>query len=299
MGDPLPYENNNAPDAEAPRPAIDRADWLVGADEGLGTAPESGEPGGATPNDPPRLIRPHDPDAVLPGAAGNPPVPLRGERPGSPAPSGSAAVSPVMPTWDRGHRSVPMVPRSAAPDGGRMSAAIPELARDFPMDDAEERARAGARTAEQQAREAAIAARPHEVVQPDEFDLADVPLPWWNQVPHLLRHDRRVQAMTLLPTLVLLAIALWPRAEKTIAVAHLKEHAERYADTQVRVGGSVDEVFPVGGSWAYTLIQGRDTIVVFTRTHRPKPREHVVVVGTLSSGYLDGQSRVAIFEATR
>jgi len=46
------------------------------------------------------------------------------------------------------------------------------------------------------------------------------------------------------------------------------------------------------------VVQGRDTIVVFSRTREPKIREPIVVVGTLSRGYLDGQSRVAIFEST-
>ena len=54
----------------------------------------------------------------------------------------------------------------------------------------------------------------------------------------------------------------------------------------------------MGGSWAYTLVQGRDTIVVFSRRREPKLRERVVVVGTLSSGFLDGQARAAIFEST-
>ena len=70
------------------------------------------------------------------------------------------------------------------------------------------------------------------------------------------------------------------------------------ADTPVRVGGRVSEVFAVGGSWAYTVVQGRDTIVVFSRTRAPKVRDPIVVIGTLSRGFLDGQSRVAIFEAT-
>jgi hypothetical protein len=39
--------------------------------------------------------------------------------------------------------------------------------------------------------------------------------------------------------------------------------------------------------------------VVFSRTRRPEPRTNIVVIGTLSNGYLDGQSRAAIFEATR
>ena len=124
-------------------------------------------------------------------------------------------------------------------------------------------------------------------------------MPWWSQLPQLLRFDRRVQIVVLSVALVLVVATLWPRAEKTISVAHLKKHPEQFADTPVRVGGRVGEVFPVGGSWAFTLVQGRDTIVVFTRSRVPKQRERTVVVGTLSTGYLDGQSRVAIFEATR
>jgi hypothetical protein len=204
-----------------------------------------------------------------------------------------------MPSWDPGHSSVPTLRRSLDPAAPRPGSPIPELTRDFPMDDAEERARVSARHAEQLAREAAVAARPHAVVAPQEFDIPAVPLPWWSQVPALLRFDRRVQLVLLSLVLVLAVMAFWPRAEKTISVGHLKEHADRYADTEVRVGGRVSEVFAVGGSWAYTLVQGRDTIVVFSRTRRPEPRQQIIVIGTLSNGYLDGQSRAAIFEATR
>ena len=204
-----------------------------------------------------------------------------------------------MPAWDAGRSSVPTLRRSATPSEARPSSPIPELTRDFPMDDAEERARVSARFAENQAREAAVAARPHEVVAPQEFDIPTLPLPWWAQVPHLMRFDRRVQLVLLSLVLVLAVMAFWPHAEKTISVGHLKQFADRYADTEVRVGGRVSEVFSVGGSWAYTLVQGRDTIVVFSRTRKPSPRENIVVIGTLSNGYLDGQSRAAIFEATR
>jgi hypothetical protein len=194
---------------------------------------------------------------------------------------------------------VPTLRRSTVPPEARPSSPIPELTRDFPMDDAEERARINARLAEAQAHEAAVAARPHEVVAPQEFDLPAVPLPWWSQVPQILRTDRRVQLTLLSLALVVSVMAFWPRAEKTVSIGHLKQHADRFADTEVRVGGRVSEVFAVGGSWAYTLVQGRDTIVVFSRTRRPEPRQDIVVIGTLSNGYLDGQSRAAIFEATR
>jgi hypothetical protein len=120
----------------------------------------------------------------------------------------------------------------------------------------------------------------------------------WSTLAERLRGDWRVQAVIGVALLAVLVFTFWPRHEKTTSIAHLKEHPERYADTPVRVGGRVSEVFAVGGSWAYTVVQGRDTIVVFSRTREPRVRERIVVIGTLSRGFLDGQSRVAIFEST-
>jgi len=136
------------------------------------------------------------------------------------------------------------------------------------------------------------------VVAPQEFDIPTLAPPWWAGVTDRLRADRRLQAGIGLALLAAVVFTFWPRGERTTSIAHLKEHPERFADTPVRVGGRVSEVFSVGGSWAYTVVQGRDTIVVFSRTREPKIREPIVVVGTLSRGYLDGQSRVAIFEST-
>ena len=284
MGEALPYDPEDKPDPAAPRPVFERADWLVGADDGLQAElarPEGGE------------TAPVDPDAGAPQASRYT-SPFSGRSPLVPP----AAAAPPMPSWEAGKNSVPLMRRSAS-TAPPTSPSIPELTRDFPMDDADERARIAAQLADDQAREALIAARPHAVVQPQEFDLPTVPLPWWSKVPNLMRLDRRVQLVALVAVLALVVFAAWPRAEKTISVAHLKEHPEQYADTQVRVGGQVSEVFKVGGSWAYTLVQARDTIVVYSRTRRPNARERIIVVGMLSNGYLDGQSRVAIFEATR
>jgi hypothetical protein len=296
VGEALPYDPEDKPDPAAPRPVFERADWLVGADDGLQAELARPEGGEVAPGDAPRLVRPVDSDAGTPQASRYT-SPFSGRSPLAP-PAAAAPAAPAMPSWEAGNNSVPLMRRSASA-APSTSPSIPELARDFPMDDADERARIAAQMAEDQAREALIAARPHAVVQPQEFDLPTVPLPWWSQVPNLMRLDRRVQLVALVAVLALVLFAAWPRAEKTISVAHLKEHPEQYADTQVRVGGQVSEVFKVGGSWAYTLVQARDTIVVFSRTREPKPRERIVVVGMLSNGYLDGQSRVAIFEATR
>jgi hypothetical protein len=291
VGEAAPNDPEDRPKPpDAPRPPIGRADWLVGAEEGVEAEMDRMARGAPAPFDAPRLARPLDPVTGRPSHSTRMDRPKVGEAPLNPA--------PVMPAWDRGRSSVPAV-RHSPKEGMPPSSPIPELTRDFPMDDAEERARVAGQLAEQQAREAAIAARPHEVVRPQEFDIPAVPLPWWSQLPQLVRFDRRVQLVALSLVLGLALIATWPRGERMISVAHLKEHAERYADTRVRVRGRVSEVFAVGGSWAYTLVQGRDTIVVFSRTRRPQPRERVVVVGTLSNGYLDGQSRAAIFESTR
>ena len=292
--EPEPYDPEKKPDPTA-RPTFKKADWVVGAEDGLQAELDRVRSGDSPSAELPRLSRPQDPDAGLgppSGLTGTGQFPKR-----APRPVATNAPDP-MPTWDRGASSVPMMRRGAG-EAATTSRPIPELAREFPMDDAEERARVAATVAAQQREAAEVAARPHEVVKPQEFDLPELAPPWWTQVGSALRADRRVQGALGVALIIVLVFTFWPRSEKTISVAHLREHPERYADTPVRVGGRVSEVFAVGGSWAYTVVQGRDTIVVFSRTRSPKPREAVVVVGTLSTGYLDGQSRVAIFESTR
>ena len=301
MGEPERYDPEQKPDPKAQRPQPQKADWVVGAEEGLASELQGPKPGEARLSETPKLIRPQDPDAGKPrepgrfGASGlfRKPVPS-----GAPAP----APTPAMPSWERGASSVPRM-RTVESDAGAVAKAHskppdPLAGREFPMDDAEERARVAAGVAAQQREEAAIAARPHQVVAPQEFDIPAVAPPWWSTMAEQLRGDWRVQAAIGLALVAVLAFTFWPRHEKTTSIAHLKEHPERYADTPVRVGGRVSEVFAVGGSWAYTMVQGRDTIVVFSRTREPKLRERIVVIGTLSRGYLDGQSRVAIFEST-
>jgi hypothetical protein len=295
VGEPDPFDPDDRPKPDAPRPVIARADWIVGSDDGFVTEPGAIPALPPAPIEAPRLVRPVDPAAGTPSGIIRSPLPFRAP---PAAPSVPVEPAPTMPSWSPGASSVPKVRRSgdaAVPDVGP----IPELAREFPMDDAEERARVSAQVAEQQAREAAVAARPHEIVRPQDFELPALELPWWSRLPDLLKMDKRLQLAGLLLVLAISLLAFWPRAEKTISVAHLKEHPEAYADQPVRVGGRVSEVFPVGGSVAYTLVQGRDTIVVFSRSRNPKPREHVIVVGTLSTGYLGGETRTAIFEATR
>jgi hypothetical protein len=302
VGEPEPYDPEQKPDPSAQRPSIQKADWVVGAEDGLSAELEALKPGESRITEAPKLVRPADPDADKPrepgrfGASGLFRKPLPG---GVPAP---AVPTPAMPSWDKAASSVPRL-RTVESDLGSSVKATPRaaemaVAREFPMDDAEERARVAAEVAAQQREEAAILSRPHQVVAPQEFDLPSVSPSWWTTFGAQLATDRRVQLGIVVAVLAALVFMFWPRGEKTTSIAHLKEHPENYADTPVRVGGRVSEVFAVGGSWAYTVVQGRDTIVVFSRTRAPKVREPIVVIGTLSRGFLDGQSRVAIFEAT-
>ena len=87
----------------------------------------------------------------------------------------------------------------------------------------------------------------------------------------------------------------WPRSEKGISLHDLRTHASKWDGQTVRLAGRVGEVFNVGAGWAYNLHQGRDTIVVFTRGAAPQTREKVSIVGSVSTGYLDGAPRQAIF----
>jgi hypothetical protein len=56
----------------------------------------------------------------------------------------------------------------------------------------------------------------------------------------------------------------------------------------------------MGSSCAYNLHQGwggRDTIVVFSRVRQPATGQSIAVHGSVSTGYLDGQPRPALFES--
>lgn len=305
MGEPLPYDPEDRPKPDPKLKKPDRADWLVGADEGMSAEISRSQAGMPSPYVLPKLVRPDGDQPAAPRASDErpafqaAPVPRPGEARPSTHPTLPPATpfAPVMPRWDQGQSSVPMMKREIERDVlPRTSSPIPELTRDFPMDDAEERARIAAEQAERRAEEEAITARPHAIVKPDEFEIPVLPASGLPKLRTALASDRRVQVAVGLVLVILLAMTFWPRDEKTISVAHLKSEPEKFADMQVRVRGKVVEIFPVGGSWAYSLVQGRDTIVVFTRVRVPKLHEKLVVIGTLSNGYLDGRSRAAIFE---
>jgi hypothetical protein len=111
-----------------------------------------------------------------------------------------------------------------------------------------------------------------------------------------LRTERRWQVLVVLVLVLVAVLAFWPRAEKSVPIGSIRRHPERWDGVTVRVSGRVGEVFAVGGGHAFYLHQGRDTLVVFTRTRQPAPRERVVISGSITTGYLDGVPRQALFE---
>jgi hypothetical protein len=123
--------------------------------------------------------------------------------------------------------------------------------------------------------------------------------PWWLIALDALRTERRVQLAVAgaLAGAVLLACWMWPHGVDSTPLSRVRRNPSQYDGRSVLVRGRVgDDVFAVGGGWAFYLVQGRDTIVAFSRTRAPKPREVVSVKGQVSTGFLDGSPRQALFE---
>jgi hypothetical protein len=82
-------------------------------------------------------------------------------------------------------------------------------------------------------------------------------------------------------------------------VRTIREHAQAFDGKTVNVRGVVGQVFAVGAGYAFYLHQDRDTIVVYSRGTAPSERDRVRLAGTVSTGFLDGIPRAAIFEDER
>lgn len=295
MSLPEPLDPQPDPSASQPLPDHGRADWLCGPEEGLAAemARRSRESGELKA---PQLTRPVAPPPSEPAS----PTPLSAAPSGPEAPKRFGAVTPDAAsdfhagsgmTWEPAANSVPAVRRPA-----QRPAPAREPQRDFPMDDAEERTRVSAAAFAAATQDAEFAARPHEVIAPEAFNVTTVAMPWWLQAPHVLRTDRRLQALVGAVLVVLLAIAFWPRGERPESLGNLSRHAERFDGRAVKTGGRVGEIFQVGGGYAFYLHQGRDTLVVFTRSRVPHRGEKLTLVGDMSTGFLDGQAHAALFE---
>jgi membrane protein implicated in regulation of membrane protease activity len=118
----------------------------------------------------------------------------------------------------------------------------------------------------------------------------------WVVAMDALMHNTQLQIGIGVAVLLILTWTFWPRSESNASVSSIQHHPERYDGKMVRVQGKIGDVYAIGGGYTYYLLSGRDTMVVFTRTRVPVTDEHISVRGTISTGYLDGVPRQALFE---
>ena len=293
MAEPLEPESDPTPAPSlraVPEPV--RADWLVGAEEGIEAELKRGADSETEPRAVPKLFRPGATEGVDAVAAPAPAAVPQLSRPAGAAAAETGEFSQGLAlSWGTGANSVPAIRREPA-----RSTMPSEPTRDFPMDDAEERTRTRERAAMLAEVAAETLGRPHDVVDPEAFNVPAPQLPWWMQVPEAFRTDRRLQIIAGLGVLVLLTIAFYPRGEHGVSLADLKKRPAHFDGQDVKIKGKVGEVYSVGGGYAFYLHQGRDTMVVFTRVRTPKTRDVLQITGHVSTGYLDGQPRLALFE---
>ena len=92
------------------------------------------------------------------------------------------------------------------------------------------------------------------------------------------------------------ASLLFGPKDHSIPLAKIRHNAREFDGQAVTVRGKVGEVYPVGGGYSFYLLQGRDTIVVFTRSRTPVSNERVSVSGVISTGVLNGEPHQALLE---
>lgn len=103
-------------------------------------------------------------------------------------------------------------------------------------------------------------------------------------------------ACAVLVLAAVLVFVLRPGEQASVSLSRIRQHPEAFDGQRVVVRGKAGEAFLVGGSVVFNLRQGRDTIVVYSRTQRPALHQDVLAAGRLSIGYLDGAPRLALFE---
>jgi hypothetical protein len=261
------------PDPDEERPfgtgakSGDQPGWLVGADDAMTDefAQET-----SSERQPPRRPKPpaHAPEPV------------------------AAPSTPPPAAWAAAASSIPALPGRAAP--ADRSAWSPSSANaDAEHDDAFGESD-DAKTAEQLEDD-----RWEPTLEKKAAQLRPLNEPWWVVLLDDLRTQRRTQlfALAALVGVCGLAVLAWPRPSSGIPLARIRHNPTEYDGQSVVVRGLVGDVYPVGGGYAFYLLQGRDTIVTFTRSRVPVSREKIVVAGQISTGFLDGAPRQALFES--
>jgi hypothetical protein len=120
--------------------------------------------------------------------------------------------------------------------------------------------------------------------------------PFWLIAFDELRTNRKIQIGIAVAAVLLVVIVNQPWKDRGLRLAKVLANAATLDGQPVRVSGRVGDIFQVGGGYAYYLHDGKDSIVVFTRATRPQKKARLQVYGTVSTGFLDGAPRAAIFE---
>ena len=161
---------------------------------------------------------------------------------------------------------------------------------------------ANRRAGDTTAREATAGGPPGEP-PPEAVSPLDQPpglLAWLDHLRVLRRPPVAIAAASVLALGIAVACFLHsnPRGATNASLARIRQQPEAFEGRVVVIDGRAGETFPVGQSFVFDLYQGRDTIVVYSRTRRPQANEAVTVRGTISVGYMDGVPRLALLEAT-
>ena len=267
---PIQPESNQPPEGlearqrQEPLPDDgERPDWLVGAADVLEHSEEA----------PVRPLPPPPPPKSTSGPA--PLAVVKGGKPERPSSWAGAASSipklSLVPSQEA--RAVPSLVPEEEEESGRMVDLVSPLPG---LDDADTKA--------------------PQTPEPPPFRRLEEP--WYLVWGEAILTDRRVQGGLLLVIALVAGLMFFPRQGGRGASLHSIIHEPaRFEGQAVVVRGEALESFDVGQGYAFNLRQGRDTVVVFSPTRRPDLHQHVVVAGTVSTGYLDGAPRVAIFES--
>src|SRR5262247_1247774 len=139
-----------------------------------------------------------------------------------------------------------------------------------------------------------------EAKRPAEPAFRPLEEPWYLVWFEALLTNRTVQVAGLVVVAAVAAFMFWPKpgGASGASLGSILRHPERFEGHTVAVRGEVLESFEVGQGHAFQLRQGRDVVVIYSTLREPRIHETINVVGIVSTGYLDGAPRVAIFEGS-
>lgn len=288
MALPISNDDDTPPDPPGKRKP-QRPDWLVGANEGLEA----------------EIAR----SAEEEKRAGSP---VLGRPEAQPRNPGAAPPAPRLPDMDEAHG--PIIPTPSRPtelpggfsvEVGGSSAAPGDLPSEIESGAPAPRAAAGYEATVE--REATVPPRPIHLVEPHPTRFSQSAVePKITIRPTLSQRLAKVGNL-LRPALPWVAGAmacgfavmflLRAIGVGTTSVRSILKNPERWDGRAVRVRGRVgDDVFPLGAGSSFYLLQGRDTLVVFSRSRVPAVHEPLEIPGIVSSGVLNGTLRPALLE---